>query len=264
MNFYPKKMVSIFKLKDHRKLFFRQPAKTNTEVRFHDYFRLASNWSDDFYAATEASRNRWRAACLYLLMPLSFLLLMCVAMLIPIQHIAPLLVNHYENGLVSVVPLKQIAAPINQAEVESEMVRYVVNRESYSPASYDEQYSLVNLLSNNEVAKQYVSAQNADNKSSPVNVLGNQGYRTVHVENVIFLDRVDPKNTSKDKTQHHNLAQVNFTITNHQKNTESKTTVPLTALIAWDYRETPSNPDSRWRNWDGFTVTHYTLQQRNI
>lgn len=268
-----KKIMACLLVKNGRKIKSKnlttKTIEQTAEIKPHDYFRLARNWSDDFYAATYASRNRWRAASLYVFLPLSLLLLLCVVMLVPAQHLEPLIINHYEDGLVSVVPLKQPYAPTDRAEVESEIVRYVINRESYSAASYNTQYSLVNLLSDNTVAKQYMTSQDASNKNSPINRLGDKGYQTVHIESVVFLDNVaanlsQRNEKAKRSTQHHNLAQVDFTVTAYDNASGAATHVPLTALISWTYRGTPRDPKQMWQDWDGFTVTQYSVEERNV
>lgn len=228
------------------------------------YFVEARSWADDLYTSAILSRNRYQWA-FFSAMGLAGLLSVAVVGLIPLQHMEPLLVNHYQDGRVSVLPIKQPYAPTNEAEVQSDIVRYVINRESYDPTSYDTQYSLINLLSSREVAKQYIHAQSANNKTAPINTLNNHGFRSVYVDNVVFLDSA-LKNKGKPASQqtHHNVAQVNFTLTDHLKASAQQTTTALTALISWDYRGTPSNLSDRWRDWNGFTITRYTLEQRNI
>ncbi len=184
--------------------------------------------------------------------------------LVPLQHMEPLLVNHYEDGRVSVQPIKQPYAPTNPAQVESEIVRYVINRESFDPTSYDMQYSLVNLLSSNFVAKEYRHTQSSAQTNSPINRLGTHGFRTVHVDSVIFLDTELNNNDKANTKHHHNLAQINFSITDHDRNSVLQKSKAFTALISWQYQGTPSDPGDQWRNWDGFTVTRFTKQQRNV
>lgn len=223
------------------------------------YFQLSRSWADDFYTSTVTSRNRWRAMTLYILLPGAFLLLVLMGFLIPTQHLEPLLINHYDDGLVTVEPMNNPHAPKNRAEVESDIVRYVVNRESYSAVSYQEQYSLVNLLSENSIADEYVNAQSSKNKNSPINTLGDKGYRSVQILSVLFLD-----NVKESVGDHHNLAQVNFTIINHDKVTGNTQSIPATAIISWEYRAKPQNPEEAWQNWDGFVVTHYEIQQQTV
>ncbi len=229
----------------------------------HVYFGKACNWADDIAANMEASRNRWRAVTLYALIPATFLLLLSVTMLIPIQHLEPLLINHYSDGQVSVMPISKKHVPKQAAEIQSDIVRYIVSRESYSAFSYREQYTLVNLLSSGEVASQYINEQDSSNNHSPINVLGNKGTRTVHVTSVLFLDKAAENDPNKKVFNHTNLAQINFTVTS-QDETGVLKTIPLTALVSWEYRGMRSNQTDAWQNWNGFTITHYDVQQRNL
>jgi type IV secretion system protein VirB8 len=229
-----------------------------------NYFTSAKSWADDIYTATIASRNRYRTA-FYWVSALASCLALVIIMLVPLQHTEYVVIHQTEHGTVWVEPLKQKYAPKNKTLAESEIVRYVINRENYDPSSYDEQYSLINLLSDAEVAVQYGKEQSINNKNSPINILSNKGYRTVHIENVVFLDSENlQKRNKKDQRTHANLAQVNFTITDHDKLADTKHTTSLVALISWTYRGTPQNPEDKWRNWDGFTVTRYSVEQRNI
>ena len=222
-----------------------------------DYFQLARNWADDFYVSMVAARNRWRAVSLYVLTPMILLLLICMTMLIPMQQLQPILINHYQDGYVTATPLQKHHAPKNQAEVESDIVRYVLSRESYHAFAYKTQYTLVNLLSNNEVAKQYRQAQNAANATSPISRLGENGNESVHIDHILFLDRADQSDSNEN---HKNLAQVTFSKTTTDKKTNHETKSHYTALISWAYYGTPDNPEQAWQNWDGFTVTNYVVQ----
>lgn len=243
----------------------RNQRQVKKAPKAEDYFASAKSWADDIYIATVASRNRYCTA-FYWVSGIASCLALAIVMLVPLQHTEYVIIHQTENGIVWVEPLNQKYAPKIKALAESEIVRYVINRESYNPSSYDEQYSLINLLSDAEVADQYGEEQNVNNKNSPINILSNKSYRTVHIENVVFLDKADLQNNKnkKDKRTHTNLAQVNFTITDHDKLADTKHTTPLIALISWTYRGTPQNPENKWRNWDGFTVTRYSVEQRNI
>ncbi len=241
-----------------------KPAVAELRSSHQQYFVEARSWTDDLYTAAIISRNRYKLAFL-IAISLAILLTIAVDGLIPMQHMEPLLVNHYQDGRVSVQPIKQPAAPTHQVQVESDLVRYIINRESYDAIAYPTQYALVHLLSNRQVAKQYIQKQSTRNRHAPINVLGNSGWRTVHVDSVVFLDS-KRNNIGKPPSQqtHHNLAQVNFAVTDHVKNSGLRKTKALTALMSWTYRGTPSDPGDVWRDWNGFTVTRYTVAQRNV
>lgn len=229
-----------------------------------NYFTQARSWADDIYTAAIISRNRYQMA-FFAAMGLVALSMLALIVLIPLQHTELLLVNHYPDGRVLVEPIHQPYTPSNPSQVESELIHYVVNRESFAESSYKEQYSLINLLSNNDVSQQYRDTQSSNNPDSPINRLKRDGLRTVHVESVIFLDSV-LKNKDKPLSQqtHTNLAEVNFTVSDQIKNSTLIKTHALTVLISWTYRGIPKDPGDRWRNWNGFTVTRYSVEQRNL
>jgi type IV secretion system protein VirB8 len=230
----------------------------------HNYFQVARSWADDIYTTTITSRNRWRALSLFVLLPVLFLLLICICMLIPMQHLEPLLIHHYESGLVMVEPAKKSFIPFNQAQVESDIVHYILNRESYNSFSYKEQYSNVMLASNNDVSSQYMQEQNIHNKYAPINTLGEKGYRSVHINSILFLDSVNHSSVRYRNNTNHNLAQINFTITDRDKISGEMKNTALTAILSWEYLGKPVDPDLAWRNWDGFRVIYYEVQQQHV
>jgi type IV secretion system protein VirB8 len=246
------------------KLGLKKSTKSMQSPSKQNYFTQARSWADDLYMSAIISRNRYEMA-FFAAMGLAALSIFALVILIPLQRSELLLVNHYPGGRVLVEPMHQAYAPSNPSQVESELIHYVVNRESFAESSYKEQYSLINLMSNNEISQQYRATQSPSNPQSPINVLRRDGLRTVHVESVIFIDSV-LKNKGKPPSEqtHTNLAEVNFTVSDQSKNSTLIKTHPFTALISWTYRGIPKDPGDRWRNWNGFTVTRYSLEQRNL
>lgn len=229
-----------------------------------DYFKLAPNWASDCYVSLEISRNRWKSAVLYVCAPAIALLLFMMTFLIPMQHFSVLKIDHFENGLVTVTPLNHPYAPSSRSEVEANITRYIRFRESYSSDTYDYSFRLIKLMSLNDVARSYEQSQSASNKQAPINILGNNGYQSVTIQNITFLDN-EEDNHKKGMTDHHhkNLAQVDFVVTTHNKQTGGVSKMPLSVLISWEYRGNPNNPEDRWMDWNGFTVTSYQVTQRN-
>lgn len=259
----------MFSFKDFLKKIIEADKTKNPD---QNYFTEAKSWADEFYTSTVKSRNKWRALSLFVEMPIIFLLLICVTLLIPAQHLEPLMINHYSDGETIVTPIKQHYAPSNSEQVESDIARYIRFRESYSPDTYDYSYRLIHLMSAQNVYTGYQAVQNTDNKSSPISALGNKGYETVKVESIVFLDNENKNAKNKKSTKngsdlsqiHHNLAQVDFVVITHDKLSNAITSKPLTALISWKYRGMPSDPNERWMDWNGFTVQSYEVTQRNI
>jgi type IV secretion system protein VirB8 len=226
-----------------------------------NYFKEAISWADDVYLAAVVARNRYRSA-LIAAIAVVFVLLFCMVCLIPVQHLQPLLVHHYEDGRVVVEPVAASAIVNNGNQIDNDIVRYVVNRESYDPIAYEEQYRLTGLLSDSAIAEAYIHQQSASNAAALINVLANHQYRTVHIDDVVILDRTE---LNKKQQQHHrNLAEVHFVVTDHQISNGAVHSYPYTVLLSWEYQKPSLDPEVRWRNWDGFVVTHYQVSQRSL
>ncbi len=224
------------------------------------YFNQAKTWADDNFGRMEQSRKRYQIAFVTA-MVLNVVSLILVAVLVNYQTLVPLLVHHYDNGLVTVDALANKQAPLNEDQVRSDIARYIQNRESYDVSSYRAQFELIHLLSNNVVAKEYVNEHDAANKSSPIHLLGNQTKREVHIYNINFLDSVLANEEGLHK-DHHALAEVVFSLIDTDKTTGKSTSTHYNALISWQYGRLPSSPEARWQNWDGFEVTRYSKQPR--
>ncbi|MCE3043973.1 virB8 family protein [Legionella sp. 16cNR16C] len=228
----------------------------------NDYFKQAKHWADDQFARVEVSRNRYQVAFLAS-MGLNLCAVLAVSVLAPMQTLIPMLVHHYDNGVMTIEPVTQANAPINKTQVESDIVRYITQRESYEVSAYRSQFDLVSLLSSGSVNDEYLREQSKSNSQSPVVQLGNKAMRSVHVysinflDNVLFNDQDFPKN-------HHNVAEVVFTLIDTDKATGQQTETQYSAVIAWVYNQPSNAPDIRWKNWDGFQVTRYSKQLRNV
>lgn len=217
------------------------------------YFQKARTWAEDVYVEAIASRNRYRFAFLWSLVIIS-LSLTGFVFLLPLQHTQLIIIHHEDDGTIWVEQMQQKKLPVDRSQIESDIVRYVVNRESYSAFDYDHHYELVNLLSNAEVAKEYRRTQNAENPDSFIDKFSHRIIRSAHVQNIIFLN----------KDLKHPLVQVNFTVTDRDRMTGLLKKHASLALLSWEYRGTPKDSHSKWLNWDGFTVTHYSVQQRML
>ena len=102
--------------------------------------------------------------------------------------------------------------------------------------------------------------QSSSNKDSPISVLGNDGYRSVYVESVFIMDSASLQDPTK---AHKNLARVDFVVTDHKNDSTVIKTTPYFALVSWSYGGVSDDPEIRWRNWNGFTITHYEVEQKN-
>lgn len=226
--------------------------------QYQSYFKDAKRWADDNFARIDVSRRRYQAAFLSS-MGLNLLSIIAVMVLANCQTLIPLIVQHYDNGLTTVEPLTQSQAPIDRAQVESDLVRYITNRESFDVSAYRSQFDLVSVLSNAAVNKEYLNEQAKANKEAPINRLGMQASRNVRIVSIHFLDNL-LANKDDLHQDHHNVAEVAFTVTDTDKLSGHAEQSHYNALIAWRYVKPSTNPEVRWKNWDGFEVIRYSKQ----
>jgi len=237
--------------------------KSSQEKNNENYFQLATSWADDYYARVATSRHRYQLAFL-VAMGLCGFLTISVMMLSNTHEYIPLLVHHYDSGAVSVSPASQKGAPKNQAEIESDLVRYIITRESYDPASFDQQYQVVTLLSDSDVARAYQTQQNAEDDQAFIHRFGNKIVRSVKIEEVSFLDNEDLNSKEKHQMSHRNLAEVHFIVTDKNVSSGKESKTPYVAILSWEYGGIPNDPEVRWMNWNGFTITSYQKNQRAV
>lgn len=236
----------------------KQTQNTNSK----DYFNRARTWADDNFNQLQHSRNRYQAAFL-LTLGLNIATCSAVVVLANCQTLVPMMVHHYDNGVTTVEPLNNQNAPINKAQVESDLVRYIQNREAWDASSYRAQFDLVTLLSSGVVTGEYRREQDKNQKEAPVNTLSSHSTRRVHVYSINFLDALMFNKTDLPKN-HQNVAEVVFTLTDTDKEHGTSSERHYNALISWNYTSPPDSPAARWQNWDGFQVIRYSKQIRNV
>ncbi|MDP3559978.1 MAG: type IV secretion system protein [Legionellaceae bacterium] len=226
------------------------------------YFKNARTWADDNFGRLIQSRNRYQAAFM-LVMSWNIISLAVIATLAHYQTLVPLLVHHYENGVTTIEPIASNNAPINRTQVESDIVRYIQYRESYDASSYRAQFELINLLSDSAVGKEYVREQDKNNPNAPIQVLGSNLKREVHIYSINFLDSM-LSNENDIHKDHQPLAEVVFSLIDTDKITGKITKSHYNAMISWSYIKPSDSPEVRWQNWDGFEVTRYSKEARHV
>jgi type IV secretory pathway component VirB8 len=107
--------------------------------------------------------------------------------------------------------------------------------------------------SSDSVAKAYETILSQINKPA---------HKTVKVQDIIFLDNANTSIRNRKEALHRNLAKVDFITTeNNGQQTIEKSWV---TTLSWEYLGTPSSKAAAWANWNGFTVTYYRVDQRNV
>lgn len=225
----------------------------------NDYFTSAQSWHYDRYESQLIQANRWLLA-FWIQIGVSSLLVLSLALLLPLKTLVPLVIRqNTQTHEVFVDKIDHDYLP-HRNEVESDLVRYVILRETYSSVDLALRYKQVLLESNKACAGEYQKTQTNTNPESPVNLYGVDGTRTIHVEDVVFLTNKNMKTSGNEMMT--NLAKVDFVSTDtiHSQTVQKY----WVATIAWEYRGTPQDKDAAWHNWNGFTITYYRVDQRNV
>ena len=228
------------------------------------YFEEAKSWAYERYQMQEVIANRWQFA-FWGMMIFSVLLLVMLIMLFPLKSWEPIVVQrNTQTGEVWVDSARNHYLPETSPEVESDLVRYVVARETFSLTDNNARKKQVLYASSPQVSKDYEAQEDGHNPKSPINVYGMKGLRTVKVEDVVFIDNasnaLEQRKQQKEKIP--TLAKVDFTTTE----TIGQITVQKNwvATLSFKYLGTPDEKEAAWLNWNGFTVIDYRVDQRNI
>lgn len=228
------------------------------------YFSLGRDWHYERFQVAHVMANRWFIAFLCASV-LAILLTIALVTLMPLKTLVPLVIHQNSmTGDVWVDRPKTPYVPANDAQVQSDIVRYVTARESYTAADLNPRFHLVMLLSANNIAQQYADFQANDNKKSPVNILGDDGVRTTHIEDIVFIDKAGMQQLRHFRMPSENLAKVDFTTTTTTDSSGNKKIESWVATIGWTYRGLPVDQNDAWDNWNGFTVTTYRVDPRNV
>ncbi len=230
----------------------------NATTNQSEYFKTARSWADDIYSSTLASRNRYKLAFL-VSAGLVALLALCIMVMVPLQRTELVIAHEGQGGYVWISTTHDhMKMPATWARTQAEIAHYITTRESYHPNLYHHQTSEVALLSSPDVQAGYEASQASDNAEAPINVLKVKGYRTVQIQNILPLDSAS-KNT-KTNHDHTNIAQVNYTVTDHLFGRAGGVKTPYSAIVSWQYSGVPSSPEGKLEDWDGFQITKYQTQ----
>lgn len=231
------------------------------------YFDAAQTWADEQYHYYRLWSTRWQ--CAFWASIVAVVLLACAIMvMMPLKSWEPIVVQqNLQTGEIFVKPADVANLMKDKIEIESDLVRYVIARETYYPTDEGARYRQVQFMSSPAVFKPYQEAHRLNNNESFDNRFGESGSRIVAVEDVIFLDATDPRKVPSKRAASRGLqappiARIDFTTTENDGATVKKNY--WVATVKFDYVGTPNTKEAAWANWGGFTVTSYRVDQRNV
>lgn len=228
----------------------------------HTPFDVSTDWALERVEMIQVISNRWQLAFWGMLVCV-VVALFAIAAITPLKTVEPLIVQKdLQTGEVFVSPGEPKNLLKSQQETESDLVRYIIARETYAPVDEEVRYRQVQYMSSRSVFQPYVEDRRATNPDSYEATLGEHGLRTVSVEDVVFLDASNPAALLKNKLKTPPIAKVDFMTTETKGQVVTKQY--WVATIQFEYFGTPDTKEAAWANWNGFTVTSYRVDQRNI
>ena len=153
----------------------------------------AREWEYFAHAALEVERNRWFVATLVAGM-LATAALAALAMLLPLEKLVPLAVTvDSRTGLVTSVEYGRNAKELTQKEAiqRSDVVKYVVARETYDPLDLSTNAKLVRVMSDGTVLRQYEEEGSPYNEASAMQRYGTRVRRRIEVTTVLPLPNAE-------------------------------------------------------------------------
>ncbi len=228
------------------------------------YFCDAKDWAYERFQMQEVMANRWQLA-FWCMLICCLLLVVAIFVILPLKSWEPIVIRRNTiTGEVRVDPARSHFLPESAAEIQSDLVRYVIARETFSMMDLNSRMLQVIFSSSPSVAHNYQHLLTATNPHNLIAQYGENGLRTVKVQDVIFIDAAVTiaKKQANQTAKLPTLAKVDFvSIETIGQQTQTKYWV---ATIRFRYLGTPNTPEAAWINWNGFTVINYRVDQRNL
>ena len=171
----------------------------------------------------------------------------------------PILINEHDQ-IIKVMNSKVQHVPVSEPMVQNDIVRFVRNRESYDAKTLNYQIRNIAYTASKEIFSDFEYLVSPQNKNGLINTLGVEGSVEVKVHDVIFLENKDKPSYLKQVSS--NVVQVDFSTTLKSSSQDLKEN--WVAIITFDYKGIPKDEITAWENWNGFIVTSYRVNRREV
>ncbi|MGA8707318.1 MAG: VirB8/TrbF family protein [Steroidobacteraceae bacterium] len=216
-----------------------------------DYFREASSWDSDRFAALERSRGIawWVAAAAWLCAAGSSCAL---ALLMPLKRVEPFVVRvDKSTGIVDVVPVYAGSGSMDEAVSRYFLSHYVSVCERFDPFSAERDYEECGAFHTAQRNQAWAALWQTSNPNSPLNQHRDGSLVRVEVQSVSFFKRASGIT---------DLAQVRYIKSLHQSSDAPARDTHWIATIQYAYGAPSGNV--RLRTWNplGFSVVEFNAE----
>lgn len=140
-----------------------------------NYFSEAVRWENDVIRSVKRSRSvAWIIAGISA--ALAGLAMVCLAMLLPLKSFEPYVIEvDKTTGFMEIKrPLAEGDLTQNEAITRMNVVRYLRARETYDPASVQDDFDLARMLSTGDAGRDLLTLYSPSSPTNPVNLYGRE------------------------------------------------------------------------------------------
>lgn len=224
---------------------------------WENYQAHALLWNEQRIQETQESARRhwWSLIAIIVLQVCMTCLMMCIIFK---KQVAVIVAHHRSNASVWLSQVdKSALVNLSASEIKGNIAQYIQARESYSAMSYPYQYAFVKHASISDVFQAYEKSESYHRVHSKVRQDGRDFGRTVMIHDIMFLPAFKSAHISQHFYKQDKMADVSYRLCRHYLSDGSRVCVEKHALLAWHFRGIPADPDERWLNWRGFTVSYF-------
>ncbi|MHC1551048.1 VirB8 family type IV secretion system protein [Phyllobacterium sp. K27] len=213
------------------------------------YFSEAIRWENDVIRSVKRSRLiAWVIAAFSCV--LTAIAMGCLAMLLPLKTFEPYVIEvDKTTGFMEIKrPLAEGDLTQNEAITRMNVVRYLRARETYDPASLQEDFDLAQMLSTGDAGRDLLNLYNPSSPSNPVNLYG----RETRILPVIKSIQIPNNRTAIVRFSTQRVGQA------------GSAEEHWVALMHFHYTRAPQSNEWRFDNPLGFQITDYRRDQESL
>lgn|GEM_PF-2225014 len=227
------------------------------KAEWENYQANALLWNEQRIQETQKSAERhwWSLMAMVILLVCMSFLMLCILFK---KQVAVIVAHHRPDASVWLSQVdKGSLKHLSQSEEKGNIAQYIQARESYNAMSYQYQYAYVKHSSALDVYHSYAKSESYHRLHSKVRQDGHDFGRTVLIHDIMFLPTLKSVHLPKHAVKQDRMADVSYRLCRHHLSDGSQVCIEKHALLAWHFRGVPADPEERWLNWRGFTVSYF-------
>jgi len=215
-----------------------------------DIYKEKMEWLEEKYATAIKSRKTgWMIARFTLVV--AVLEALALMFLVPLKSVEPytIEVNTLTGETNVKKPLKEGVLTQSEALTKYWLIRYVRARVGYDFQDIEEQYKVVNWLSERKEFSRYAKSFDPKKETSPYNLYGEKVQLKVRVKSISFVDK--------------DTASIRIDVTKVEVD-GSESVTPWVVTTSYQFTLEPRSEEERFENPLGFQVTNWRVDAEVI